>query len=245
MTEVVTVTQEVPHTLVEEVLVEVPQVQTAEIIRQVQMPVVQTVQRQVPRITTQVVEKVQQVAFPLINEVAQEVPQVQTIEVLKQTAVATSQRIVQQGVQYERAVQRETVLNRVEASQMTGTMYEAGIVGVRENVAIQPTVVERVSPMTITNMQVAAPATGYVQAATGYEVDQINAYGQVVERDLVVGGGVVETFAAPTFVETFAAPTVVETIGATGLVETVVAPTTYMGATGLVETVVAPTTYIQ
>jgi hypothetical protein len=195
-----------------------------------------------------VVEKVQQVAFPLINEVAQEVPQVQMVEVLKQTAVATSQRIVQQGVQYERAVERETVLNRVEASQMTGTMYEAGIVGVRDNVAIQPTVVERVSPMTITNMQVGAPAVGYAQAATGYEVDQVNALGQVVERDLVVGGGVVETFAAPTFVETFAAPTTfVETFAPSTLVETFAAPTfveTY-GATGLVETVVAPTTYIQ
>merc|ERR1712028_146330 len=227
MTEVVEVLQEAPHMLVEEVLVEIPQVQTAEIIRQVQLPVVQTVQRQIPRITTQVKEVVQQVAFPLINEVAQEIPQVQMVEVLKQTAVATSQRIVQQGVQYERAVQRETVLNRVEASQMTGTMYEAGIVGVRENVSIQPTVVERRSPMTITNMQVTAPSTAYAQAAFG-EVDVVNAFGQVVERDIVVGGGgFVETFAASTtfvgggLVETFAAPTFVETVGAGGFVETV------------------------
>jgi len=174
----------------------------------------------------------------LINEVAQEIPQVQMVEVLKQTAVATSQRIVQQGVQYERAVQRETVLNRVEASQMTGTMYNAGIVGVRENVSIQPTAVERLNPMTITNMQVGAPAVSYIQAGTGYEeIDQVNAFGQVVERDIVVGGGLglVETFAAPTFVETFAAPTFVETFAA---------PTTFAAST-LVETFVAPTTYIQ
>ena len=141
-------------------------------------------------------------------------------------AVATSQRIVQQGVQYERAVERETVLNRVEASQMTGTMYEAGIVGVRENVSIQPTVVERLSPMTMTNMQVGAPAVSYAQAATGYEIDQVNAFGQVVERDFVGGGGLVETFVAPT---TFAAPTTfVDTFAPSTLVETFVAPTTYI-----------------
>ena len=51
-----------------------------------------------------------------------------------------------------------------------GTMYEAGVVGVRDNVAIQPTVVERVSPMTITNMQVGAPAVTYAQAAVGCHV---------------------------------------------------------------------------
>ena len=46
------------------------------------------------------VEKVQQVPAVLINEVGLDVPQVQTVEVFKQTANATSQRIVQTGVQH-------------------------------------------------------------------------------------------------------------------------------------------------
>merc|ERR1719199_1743026 len=120
MTEAVEKIQEVPQVLVEEQIVEVPQTQTAEIIRQVQKPVVQAVQKGIPKISTQVVEKVQQVPAVLINEVGLDVPQVQTVEVFKQTANATSQRIVQTGVQYERPVGRETVLDRVDAATMAG-----------------------------------------------------------------------------------------------------------------------------
>merc|ERR1719491_2431129 len=129
MTEVIEKMQEVPQVLIEEQLVEVPQVQIAEVIRQVQKPVVQAVQKGIPRVQTQVVEKVTQVPVNLVNEVAVEVPQIQQVDVLKQTAVATQQRIVQTGVQYERAVQREAVLDRVEQGMMVGA-YEAGVVAV-------------------------------------------------------------------------------------------------------------------
>lgn len=106
----------------------------------------------------------------LINEVGIDVPQFQTVEVLRQTAPATQQRIVQTGVQYERAVGRE-VVGRVETSTMAG-VYEAGVVGVRENVLVQPTVVERVSPI----MSMSAGGMTEVVAAPTY----------------------IETFAAPT-----------------------------------------------
>merc|ERR1719398_219073 len=145
MTEAVEKIQEVPQVLIEEQLVEVPQTQVTEIIRQVQKPVVRAVQKGIPKISTQVVEKVQQVPAVLISEVGLDVPQVQTVEVFKQTANATSQRIVQTGVQYERAVGRE-IIERVEQGTMAG-IYDAGVVGVRENVSVQPTVVERVSPV--------------------------------------------------------------------------------------------------
>merc|ERR1712100_730134 len=102
---------------------EVPQIQTAEIIRQVQKTVTQPVQKGIPKVSTQVVEVVQAVPALLTNEIAQEVPQVQMVEVFKQTANATSQRIVQTGVQYERAIGREQILERVEGATMTG-VYE-------------------------------------------------------------------------------------------------------------------------
>merc|ERR1719217_525900 len=101
-------------------------------IRQVPNPIVQTVQKGVPKISTQVVEKVQAVPAQLINEVAVEVPQVQVVEVLKQTAASgVQQRIVQTGTQYEHAIGREMVVERVEAGMMAGT-YAAGVVAVRE-----------------------------------------------------------------------------------------------------------------
>ena len=56
-----------------------------------------------PILVKQVVNRTltyQAVPATLISEVAQEVPQVQMVEVLKQTAAATSQRIVQTGIQY-------------------------------------------------------------------------------------------------------------------------------------------------
>merc|ERR1711937_445315 len=156
----------------------------------------QIVEKQIPKVTTEAVEKIQQVPAVLINEVGLDVPQVQTVEVFKQTANATSQRIVQTGVQYERAVGRE-VIERVEQGTMAG-IYDAGVVGVRENVSVQPTVVERVSPvMTMGAVETFAAPT------------------------------VVETFGAPTVVETFGAPTVVATemLAAPTVYETLAAPT--------------------
>merc|ERR1719375_124323 len=145
MTEAVEKIQEVPQVLVEGQLVGVPQTQVTEIIRQVQKPVIQSVQKGIPKISTQVVEKVQQVPAVLISEVGLDVPQIQTVEVFKQTANATSQRIVQTGIQYERAVGRE-VIERVEEGAMAG-IYDAGVIGIRENVTVQPTVVERLNPI--------------------------------------------------------------------------------------------------
>merc|ERR1719491_1565717 len=142
--------QQVPQVLIEEQLIERTQVQVCEVIRQVQKPMVQQTQRQIPRVTTQVVEKVQAVPAVLINEVVQEVPQVQTVEVLRQTAQCSTQRIVQQSNQYEQAVRREQVVQRVDQATIGG-VYQAGVVGVRENVAVQPTVVERVSPIMTQN----------------------------------------------------------------------------------------------
>merc|ERR1711937_296520 len=160
----------------------------------------QIVEKQIPKVTTEAVEKIQQVPAVLINEVGLDVPQVQTVEVFKQTAMATSQRIVRTGVQYERAVGRE-IIERVEQGTMAG-IYDAGVVGVRENVSVQPTVVERVSP--------------------------VMTMGGVVET--FAAPTMVETFAAPTVVETFGAPTMIETYGAPTeyvATEMLAAPTVY------------------
>merc|ERR1712178_67586 len=92
------------------------------------------------------------------NEVAQEVPQVQMVEVFKQTANATAQRIVQTGVQYERAVGREQILERVEGATIAG-VYEPGVVAVRDNALVQPTVVERISPVMTGGEMMVAPTT--------------------------------------------------------------------------------------
>jgi len=224
MTEAIEKIQEVPQILIEEQLVEVPQIQTCETVRQVQNVMVQQVQKGVPRVQTQVVEKVQQVPATLICEVAIDVPQVQMVEVLRQTAAATSQRIVQTGVQYERAVGREMVLERVEAGTMAG-VYEAGIVGVRENAMVQPTVVERLSPILTQEFMVQQPMV----APTTY-------------------AGVVE-YAAPQVEYVTAAPTMLEYVqqpqyeyvapAATTYMTEMVAPTTYM-----TEMLVAPTEYV-
>merc|ERR1712194_216163 len=151
ITEVVNQMQQVPQVLIEEQLVERTQVQVCEVIRQVQKPMVQQTQRQIPRVTTQVVEKVQAVPAVLINEVVQEVPQVQTVEVLRQTAQCSTQRIAQQSNQYQQPVLREQVVQRVEQATIGG-VYQAGVVGVRENVAVQPTAAERVSPIMTQNV---------------------------------------------------------------------------------------------
>merc|ERR1712008_208680 len=102
---------------------------------------------------------------------------VQTVEVLRQTAQMSTQRIVQQSQQYEQPVLREQVVQRVEQATIGG-VYQAGVVGVRENVSVQPTVVERVSPILTNNLV----GTSMIQ-------------GQQL--------GVAQSFAAPTY----AAPT--------------------------------------
>merc|ERR1712032_649022 len=126
---------------IEETLVEVPQVQTAEVVRQVPNPQVQTRQKPIPRIETQVVEKVVQVPAVLKQERAVEVPQVMTCEVRKQVAAAQQQRVIQTGVEWEQAVAREAVVEAVGQTQYAG-MYEAGVVGVREGgpVMVEPVV---------------------------------------------------------------------------------------------------------
>merc|ERR1712228_748810 len=118
-----------------------PQVQTAEVVRQVPFPQVQTVQKPIPRIETQAVEKDVQVPAVLKQERAVEVPQIMTCEVLKQVAAAQQQRIIQTGVQWEQAVAREAVVEGVGAMQYAGA-YNAGVVGVSQGgvVNVQPVV---------------------------------------------------------------------------------------------------------
>jgi len=205
MTEAIEKIEEVPQVLVEEMIVEVPQVQTAEVIRQVQKPVVQTVQKGIPVITTQVVEIVQQVPAVLINEVAMDVPQVQMVEVIKETAQMSQQRIVQQSQSFERAID-------LRPEQRQGTMvgvYEAPVVSMRDTGIIQPTVVERLSPINAgtgaPTMAYGAPTT-YAQETLAYETygAPTMAYGApttYAQETLAY-----ETYAAPTVYEDFAAP---------------------------------------
>merc|ERR1712013_475237 len=117
---------------------------------------VQVVQRGVPKVSTQVAERVVNVPCSLISETAVEVPQVQTVEVLKQTAATQQQRIVQTSRQWERAVGREVVEREMMAERGL-EVIQAPVVAVREGVAIQPTVVERQSPVMTTG--------GYVEYA--------------------------------------------------------------------------------
>merc|ERR1711957_1141687 len=182
------------------------------------MGMVQQTQRQIPRVTTQVVEKVQAVPAVLINEVVQEVPQVQTVEVLRQTAQCSTQRIVQQSNQYQQPVLREQVVQRVEQATIGG-VYQAGVVGVRENVSVQPTVVERVSPILTNNMAGASMIQG----------QQL---------------GVAQSFAAPTYATTLGAGQ----YGAGQAYGALAAPTTYMGGQAMggqvvMEAISAPTTF--
>merc|ERR1712099_94286 len=82
----------------------------------------------------------------LISETAVEVPQVQTVEVMNQTAAVQQQRVVQTQRSYEHAVGREVVAREMMVDQGL-QVIEAPVVAVREGVAIQPTVVERQSPI--------------------------------------------------------------------------------------------------
>merc|ERR1712151_236622 len=187
---------EVPQVLYEERLVEMPQVQTAEVVRQVPLPQVRTVQKPIPRIETQVVEKVVQVPALLRQEKAVEVPQVMTCEVLKQVAAAAQQqRIIQTGVQWEQAVAREAVVEAVGQMQYAG-VYDAGVVGVREGglVAVEPVVTRGetiVQPMV---EHLRAVQTGPIEALEVVqpirtEYMQTGAISQAVGHEYVLFGG--------------------------------------------------------
>merc|ERR1711956_53477 len=90
-------------------LVEVPQTQVAEVVRQVPVHSVVEVQRQIPRVETRVIEKVVPVPCMLTQEVAREVPQVCVQEVMRQVA-APQKRFVQTGIEYEHRVDRSAVV---------------------------------------------------------------------------------------------------------------------------------------
>jgi hypothetical protein len=205
-TEVTSVTQEVPQVLIEETLVEVPQVQMAEAIKQVPKVMVQSRQKGIPKITTQVVEKIQQVPIPLIHEVAMEVPQMQVVEVMKQTAALSQQRLVQQSRQYE----LPTTAYRTQPEERAGSLTLQTI-GVR-NAPVQPTVVERLSPVLTTGQQP-------LNVSGRWRKPQNQA---VVEY----------ASAAPTVEYVTAAPTTIEVgeLMMGQVAETMVAPTTYYGA---------------
>merc|ERR1712066_584085 len=177
--------QEVPQVLLEEQLVQVPQTQAVEVIRQVPKEQVQVVQRGIPKISTQVAERVVNVPCDLINETAVEVPQIQTVEVLKQTAAVQQQRIVQTSRQWEQAVGREVVAREAVAERGL-EVVEAPVAFVREGVAVQPTVVERVSPIMTTELFAAPVAAPVVEYAAS--------------RGVVSAAPVVtEVFGAPTY----------------------------------------------
>jgi hypothetical protein len=146
------------------------------------------------------------VSVPLINEVAVDMPQVQVVEVMKQTAGLSQQRLVQTSVQYEGLA---TQAYRTEAEIREG-VYQAPVIGVRD-MGIQPTVVERASPITY-----AAPAFVETVAPTYFETVAPTTYGAVeyVETMPMMG----EVIVAPT---TMYAPT-------TMMGEVVVAPTTFV-----------------
>merc|ERR1712176_1588371 len=119
---------EVPQHLYEERLVEVPQVQMAEFIKQVPVQQVQEVPKHIPKVETRAVERVVPVAQNLIHEVAVEVPQVCVYEVVTQVPSSQAeQRIVQTGVEYERAIHRDKVVLGTGEPQYAGH-YHASVV---------------------------------------------------------------------------------------------------------------------
>merc|ERR1712137_1176740 len=96
----------------------------------------------------------------------------QVVEVMKQTAALSQQRLVQQSRQYELPTQAF----RTMPEERVAGIYEAAVVGVREGM-VQPTVVERVSPVMTTGLvEYAQPAMAYeveyAQPAMGYEIVQ-------------------------------------------------------------------------
>merc|ERR1719389_709487 len=99
--------------------------QFAEILKRVPAPRIQEVPKQIPRYETQLIERVVPAPMTLIQETAVEVPQVCVHEVVRQVAsAAQQQRIVQTGVEYERPVRREEVVQQTQEPQYAGA-YEA------------------------------------------------------------------------------------------------------------------------
>merc|ERR1712032_761233 len=111
----------------------VPQVQVAEVVKQVAVPQQREVVRQIPKIVeTKVVDKIQQVPYTLRQDKAVEVPKVLHQEVITQKASANmQQRVIQTGYQYERFVQKEEVVDRTENAVLAGE-YNAQVTAVRE-----------------------------------------------------------------------------------------------------------------
>lgn len=104
---------------------EVPQTQVVELTRQVSAPSIKEVTRQIPKMETQVHERVVPVPLTLVQETAVEVPQVCVQEVVRQVmSTQQQQRIVQTGVEYERAARREDVVSSVSEPQFAG-VYDA------------------------------------------------------------------------------------------------------------------------
>jgi hypothetical protein len=236
MTEAVQMMQEVPQVLIEETLVEVPQVQVAEAIKQVPKEMIQARQKGIPKVQTQVREIVQAVSVPLINEVAMDVPQVQVVEVMKQTAALSQQRLVQTSRQYE----METMAYRTLPEERAG-IYEAQVVGMFDK-AVQPTVVERLSPVMTANYAgttYGAPMYAETIGVAPTVVETVGYGGGMVEyaggieyattAPVVeyVGGGMIYEQAVPMMGEVLVAPTMAEVL---------VAPTTFA-----TEMLVAPT----
>jgi hypothetical protein len=209
MTEAIETVQEVPQILIEEMLVEVPQVQVAEAIKQVPKEMLQARPRGIPKVSTQVREVVQAVSVPLINEVAVDMPQVQVVEVMKQTAGLSQQRLVQTSVQYEGLA---TQAYRTEAAVSEG-VYQAQVIGTRQ-MGIQPTVVERTSPIMMaapTYLETMVAPTTY--GAVEYVETVAPTYGAVEYVDVAPTTMMGEYLVAPTVAtEMLVAPTVYDVV---------------------------------
>merc|ERR1712216_592457 len=107
------------------------------------------------------------------------------------TATGAAQRIVQTGTQYEHMIAREAVLERVDAPISAG-IYAPGVVGVREIAAVQPTVVERISPIMTTETVMMGGMTEYI-APTTYATETLVAPTTYIEPAVYT-----ETLVAPT-----------------------------------------------
>ena len=75
---------------------EVPQVQTAEIINQVSTPAIQIIGKPVHRFEMQCVEKIVEVPQTLIHEIAVEIPQVQDVVTIRQEAQTVIKEVTKQ-----------------------------------------------------------------------------------------------------------------------------------------------------
>eukprot|EP00932_Pfiesteria_piscicida_P004278 SRR837773.14182.p2 GENE.SRR837773.14182~~SRR837773.14182.p2 ORF type:complete len:339 (-),score=116.26 SRR837773.14182:111-1001(-) len=134
---------EVPQVFYEERLTEVPQIQVAEVIKQVPVQQIQEVQKHIPKIVeTKVIQKMVQKPQTLIQETAVEVPKIMVEEVVMQKASGNiQQRIIQTGIQYQRQVTREEVVQGYK-DPVQGPEHEAVVIGTRQ-FAVQAEQVER------------------------------------------------------------------------------------------------------